>query len=107
MLEPHQVGTAMLLQARRLDPLGQHPAERIRREQLSRVVGKLDLSPEEEKTIERLSYSLVAGVLLGLVPEVVARARSRTSSEERGEKLAILVAGGALYGGRKRDGQVR
>ena len=69
--------------ARRHDPLGHHPAERIRRDQLSRVIKKLDLSSEGEEAVERLSYSLAASILLNLVPEVMACAEDLASREER------------------------
>ena len=95
-----------LQQAHHHDPLGPYPAERIRHDQLSRVVGKLDLSSEEVEAIERLSYVLVTRVLLDLVPEVMVRIRRRTSSEGCGEELAVPV-GGVRRGERKRDGQVR
>ena len=89
-----------LQQAHHRDPLGPYPAERIRRAQLSRAVRKLNLSPEEQGAIERLSYVLVTRVLLDLVPEVMACARIRTSSEGCGEELAVPV-GGVRHGGAK------
>lgn len=64
--------------------LGEDSAERIRQREVFRTLKKLDLSPEEEEAIERLSYSLVAGLLLGPISEVMVRARIRTSHRERG-----------------------
>ena len=92
---------AVLPSTRRPDLL-----EQIRRRDVARLLRKLDLSPEEEEAIERLSYSLVAKILLDLVPKVTAHAESRTTLEERGEKLAVPVDS-VRHGGRKRDKQVR
>jgi hypothetical protein len=41
------------------------PAERIRRREVSRVLGGTNLSPDEERAIERLSRSLVTKLLCG------------------------------------------
>lgn len=63
--------------------LGENSAERIRHREVSRTLKMLDLSPEEEEAIERLSYSLVAGLLLGPISEITARTKVRTSHKER------------------------
>jgi hypothetical protein len=57
----------------RPDLLGQNLAEQIRRHEVSRILEKMDLSPEEEEAVERLSYSLVVKLLLGPISEAMAR----------------------------------
>ena len=64
---------AMMQRAGRLDLLGQNLAEQIRRREVSRILEKMDLSPEEEESVERLSHSLVAKLLLGPISEAIAR----------------------------------
>jgi hypothetical protein len=54
--------------------LGQDSAEQIRRHEVSRALRKIDLSPEEEEVIERLSRSLVDKLLHGPISTVIARA---------------------------------
>ena len=61
------------------DLLGRVPAEQIRRHEVSRILGKMDLPPEVEASVERLSYSLVAKLLLGPLSEVMARRDSYRS----------------------------
>lgn len=75
--EPLQTETVALSPVRRLDLLGCDPAEQIRYREVSRALGKMDLSPEEEEVIERLSYSLVAKLFLGPISEVMVRAEIR------------------------------
>lgn len=50
-------------------------AERIRRHELSRAVKKMDLSPEEAETVERMSHSLVNKLLHGPISDLKARAK--------------------------------
>ncbi len=70
---------------------GQDSAEQIRRHEVSRALKKVDLSPEEEEAIERLSRLLVGKVLHGPISRVMARAEveissgNRRSLEARGE----------------------
>jgi len=45
-------------------------AEQIRRHELSRALKKLDLSPQEEESVERLSHSLVNKLLHGPIAEL-------------------------------------
>ena len=59
--------------AHRLDLLGRDSAEQIRCREVSRILEKMDLSPEVEASVERLSYSLVAKLLLGPISEAMAR----------------------------------
>lgn len=68
----------MLPQVRRPDLLGYDSAEQIRHREVSRLLKKLNLSPDEEEAIERLSYSLVARLLLGPISEVMACAEPQT-----------------------------
>jgi len=67
----------MVLRRAYSQALDQDSAEHIRRCEVSGALRKMYLSPEEEQAIERLSYSLVAKLLLGPISEVVARAKSR------------------------------
>jgi glutamyl-tRNA reductase len=53
---------------------GQDAAEQIRRREVSRALGKVDLSPEEEEAVERMSRSLVGRLLHGPISRVMARA---------------------------------
>ena len=70
--------------AGRPDLLGQKSAEQIRHREVSRVLEKMDLSPEEEEAVERLSYSLVAKILLGPISEAIVRPKMRTFPRGRG-----------------------
>jgi len=51
---------------------GQDSAEQIRRREVSRVLRKVDLSPEEEEAVERMSRSLVGRLLHGPISRVMA-----------------------------------
>ena len=64
--------------------LGRNSAEQIRHREVSRVLVKLNLSPEEEESVERLSYSLVARLLLGPISEAIVRPEIRTFPRGRG-----------------------
>ena len=59
--------------------LGQDSAEQIRCHELSRALKKVDLSPEEEEVIERLSRSLVGKLLHGPISRVMASAEVELS----------------------------
>ena len=59
-------------------------AETIRRHEISRALKRLDLSPEEEKTLEKMSQSLVNKLLHGPIQEIKARAE-RASAPESNE----------------------
>lgn len=63
--------TTMLARARRQTPDRDSP-DKIRRHEVSRVLRKMDLSPEEEEDIERLGYSLVNKIVLGPISEAMA-----------------------------------
>jgi glutamyl-tRNA reductase len=53
-----------------------HGAEQIRRHELSRALERMDLSPEEEATLERMSRSLVNKLLHGPISEMKALAEA-------------------------------
>ena len=72
--------------------LGQNSAEQIRRHEVSRALRKVDLSPEEEEAIERLSHSLVAKLLLGPISEVMMRAEIRASHRGRGADREVSTS---------------
>ena len=67
-----------------LQALDQDSAEQIRRREVSGALRKVYLSPEEEQAIDRLSYSLVAKLLLGPISEVMARAEIQVSYRGQG-----------------------
>ncbi|HET7478623.1 MAG TPA: glutamyl-tRNA reductase [Rubrobacteraceae bacterium] len=67
-------------------------AERIRRHELSRALKKMDLSPEDAASVERLSHSLVNKLLHGPIAELKALAESGApldSAEVRQRLLAL------------------
>jgi glutamyl-tRNA reductase len=53
---------------------GQGSAEQIRRREVSRALRRVDLTPEEEEAVERMSRSLVGRLLHGPISRVMARA---------------------------------
>jgi hypothetical protein len=59
--------------------VGQDSAEQIRRHEVSRALKKVDLSPEKEEVIERLSRSLVGELLHGPISKVMARVEGEIS----------------------------
>ena len=59
--------------------LGQDSAEQIRRHEVSRTLKRIDLSPDEEEVIERLSHSLVGKLLHGPISKVMARVEGEIS----------------------------
>ena len=78
--------------ARRIDLLGHDLAEQIRHREVSRVLEKMDLSPEEEEAVERLSYSLVAKLLLDPISDAMAR-MIHTVSTGRGVNHVLATSG--------------
>ena len=67
-------------------------AERIRRHELSRVLGRMDLLPEEEAAVERMSRALVNKLLHGPIQEIKALAEAGSpleSAEVRRRLLAL------------------
>jgi glutamyl-tRNA reductase len=67
-------------------------AEQIRRHELARALSRMELSPEEAASIERMSYSLVNKLLHGPIQEIKARAEAGSpleSSEVRRRLMAL------------------
>ena len=67
-------------------------AEQIRRHELSRALRKMDLSPEEEASVERMSHSLMNKLLHGPISELKALAEAGhplESAEVRRRLLAL------------------
>jgi glutamyl-tRNA reductase len=67
-------------------------AERIRRHELARALERMELSPEEAASVERMSYSLVNKLLHGPIQEIKARAEAGSpieSSEVRRRLMAL------------------
>jgi glutamyl-tRNA reductase len=67
-------------------------AEQIRRHELARALSRMELSPEEAASVERMSYSLVNKLLHGPIQEIKARAEAGTpleSSEVRRRLMAL------------------
>jgi len=60
----------MLLRARCPSPV-QDSVELIRRREVTRVLRKMNASPDEEEAIERLSQLLVTKLLLGPISEAM------------------------------------
>lgn len=72
----------MLSRTRHQNPLGRIAmVEQIRLQEVSRVLRKIDLSPEDVKDIERLGCTLVDRILLGPVSEAMARLETRSYHE--------------------------
>ncbi len=69
-------------------------AERIRRHELSRALGRMDLSPEEAAAVERMSHALVNKLLHGPIQELksLAEAGSPLESAEVRRRLLALDA---------------
>lgn len=59
--------------------LGLNSFERIRRQEVSRVLNKVNPSPEDQEEIDLLSRSLVGKLLDGPISEVMARAEVESS----------------------------
>ncbi|HSL00881.1 MAG TPA: glutamyl-tRNA reductase [Rubrobacteraceae bacterium] len=75
-------------------------AERIRRHELARALSRMNLSPEEEAAVERLSRSLVNKLLHGPISEIKARAEAghpMYSAEVRRSLMALEGLGVALH----------
>jgi glutamyl-tRNA reductase len=75
-------------------------AEQIRRHELSRVLKKMDLSPEEAEAVERMSHSLMNKLLHGPISELKALAEAGhplESAEVRRRLLALEGLGVTLH----------
>ena len=67
-------------------------AEQIRRHELARALTRMELSPEEAASVERMSHSLVNKLLHGPIQEIKARAEAGSpleSSEVRRRLMAL------------------
>jgi glutamyl-tRNA reductase len=67
-------------------------AEQLRRHELARALRRMELSPEEEADVERMSHSLVNKLLHGPIQEIKARAEAGSpleSSEIRRRLMAL------------------
>jgi glutamyl-tRNA reductase len=67
-------------------------AEQIRRHELARALDRMELSPEEAASVERMSHSLVNKLLHGPIQEIKARAEAGSpieSSEVRRRLMAL------------------
>ena len=67
-------------------------AEQIRRHELARALERMELSPEEAASVERMSFSLVNKLLHGPIQEIKARAEAGSpleSSEVRRRLMAL------------------
>ena len=69
-------------------------AERIRRHELSRILGRMELSPEEEAAVERMSHALVNKLLHGPIQEIKARAEAGTPLESAEVRRSLLALDG-------------
>jgi len=67
-------------------------AEQIRRHELARALSRMELSPEEAASVERMSHSLVNKLLHGPIQEIKARAGSPLESSEVRRRLMALDA---------------
>jgi glutamyl-tRNA reductase len=75
-------------------------AEQIRRHELSRALRRMDLSPEEEAAVERMSHSLMNKLLHGPISELKALAEAGhplESAEVRRRLLALEDLGVTLH----------
>jgi len=79
-------------------------AERIRRHEVSRALRKMDLSPEQEEAVERMSRSIVNKLLHGPISEIKARAGAGDpldSVEVRRRLLSLRGPGVELHPSRE------
>ncbi len=69
-------------------------AERIRRHELARALKGLDLSPEEEETVERMSHALVNKLLHGPIGEIKALVEGGNPLEDVKVRQRLLALEG-------------
>lgn len=75
-------------------------AERVRQHEVSRAVGRMDLSPEQTEAVERMSHAIVNKLLHGPISEIKALAESSSpleSEEVRRRLLALEGIGISLH----------
>ena len=69
-------------------------AEQIRRHELALALKRLDLSPEEAASVERMSHSLVNKLLHGPIQEIKARAEAGSPLESAEIRRRLLALDG-------------
>ena len=93
LIEPAVFEYMSWLSTRHAAPLIQElrsGADKIRRHELSRALRKLDLTPEEAESVERMSYSLVNKLLHGPISELKALAESGAPLESEEVRRHLL-----------------
>src|SRR5215218_565877 len=78
-------------------------AERIRRHELARALKGLDLSPEEERAVERMSYALDNKLLHGPIQELKALAESDSPLQHTEVRRWLLALEGLEIGLHRKD----
>ncbi len=73
-------------------------AERVRRHELARALNRLDLSPEEAETVERMSHTLVNKLLHGPIQELKALAESGSPMESAEVRRRLFALEGLEVG---------
>jgi glutamyl-tRNA reductase len=69
-------------------------AEKIRRHELSRALGRMELSPEEAAAVERMSHAMVNKLLHGPIQEIKARAEAGSPLESADVRRRLLALDG-------------
>ena len=69
-------------------------AERIRRHELARALGRMDLPPEEEAAVERMSHALVNKLIHGPIQEIKALAEAGSPLESAEIRRRLLALDG-------------
>jgi glutamyl-tRNA reductase len=69
-------------------------AERIRRHELARALGRMDLPPEEEAAVERMSHALVNKLIHGPIQEIKALAGAGSPLESAEVRRRLLALDG-------------
>ncbi len=93
LIGPAVVAYTSWLSTRHAAPLIQElrqGADRIRRHELSRALRRLDITPEEAATVERMSHSLVNKLLHGPISELKALAESGAPLDNREVREHLL-----------------
>lgn len=93
MVEPAVFEYMSWLSTRHAAPLIQElrdGADKIRHHELSRALRRLDLTPEEAETVERMSHSLVNKLLHGPISELKALAESGAPLESQEVRRHLL-----------------
>lgn len=88
-----QAGWFSILQAASTMREIEESAERIRCQEVSRALGRMDLSPEEETAVEQMSRSLVDKLLRGPISEVVTYAEAASLRRTNGGRRSPVEDG--------------